>query len=140
MEGIQMTTPVVSSMQMVPGVISLESARPITRAYLTKTPFVAVHFDEAGKGRITFLPKGGMLRVVGPSSCLPEGFQVTFEKRIYHVFEIDLMTRSTLIFETVNAKQRVIAACAKEDNHGNLLPMRCSNRSAQPRASDMPGV
>jgi hypothetical protein len=107
-----MTTPVASSMAFVPRVTSLESATPIARAYLTKTPFVSVHFDETGKGRITFLLKGGMLRVVGPSSCLHEGFEVMFEKRIYHVFEIDLMNRTTLIFETVKAKRRAMAACA----------------------------
>ena len=107
-----MTTPAVSSTVFLPGTNSLESAAPVTRAYLTNTSFVGVHFDEAARGRITFLPKGGKLRVVGPSSCLPEGFEVTFEKRIYHVFKIDLMTRSTLVFETVKAKRRAMAACA----------------------------
>jgi hypothetical protein len=107
-----MTTPVASSMAFLPGVTSLESATPVTRAYLTKTSFVSVHFDETGKGRIAFVPKGRMLRVVGPSSCLPEGFEVMLEKRIYHVFEIDLLTRSLLIFETVKAKRRAMAACA----------------------------
>ncbi len=107
-----MTTPVVSSTAFFPGVTSQESATPVTRAYLTKTSFVSVNFDEAGKGQITFLPKGGMLRVVGPSSCLPEGFEVMFEKRICHVFEIDLMTRSILVFETIKAKRRAMAACA----------------------------
>jgi hypothetical protein len=75
------------------------------RAYLTKTSFIAVHFDEAGKGRIKFLPKEGMLRVVGPSSCLFAGSEVIFEKQIYHVFDTDLMTRCAMIFETVKAKR-----------------------------------
>jgi hypothetical protein len=107
-----MTTPALSSTVFLPGTNCLESAAPVTRAYLTNTSFVGVHFDEAARGRITFLPKGGKLRVVGPSSCLPDGFEVTFEKRIYHVFKIDLMTRSTLVFETVKAKRRAMAACA----------------------------
>jgi hypothetical protein len=106
------TTPVVSSMTFLSGATSLESTTPVTRAYRTKTSFVSVHFDEAGKGRITFLPKGAMLCVVGPSSCLPEGFEVMFETWICHVFEIDLITRSTLLFETVKAKRRAMAACA----------------------------
>src|ERR1700734_2755127 len=107
-----MTTLVSSSMAFLPDVTSLESATPVTRAYLTMTFFVSVHVDETGKGRITFLPKGEMLRFIGPSSRLPEGFEVMFEKRICNVFEIDLMTRSILIFETVKAKRRAMAAFA----------------------------
>src|ERR1700674_389123 len=84
MEGIQMATPAASSMAFLPVVSSAKGAARVTRAYLTKTAFVAVHFDEPGKGRITFLPKGGMLRIIGPSSCLFAGFEVMFEKRIYH--------------------------------------------------------
>jgi hypothetical protein len=80
--------------------------------YRTKTSFVAVHFDQAGKGRIVFLPEGAMLRIVGPSSCLREAFEVMFEKELYNVFEIDLVARSTLISEPIRAKSRVIAACA----------------------------
>ena len=100
-DGIQMAAPVVSSMEFLPVVSSAKISPTGTRAYLTKKAFVAVHFDEAGKGRIIFLQGGSMLRTIGPSFCLLSGTEVMFEKQIYHVFEIDLITRSTLILETV---------------------------------------
>jgi hypothetical protein len=87
-------------------------AAPATRTYRTNTSFVAAHFDQAGKGRIVFLPKAAILRVVGPSSCLPEGFEVVFENQTYNVFGIDLLGRSSLIHETSKAKCRAVAACA----------------------------
>jgi hypothetical protein len=105
-----MTSAAVSLNTDFAGANSGENIPSATRAYLTNTSFVAVHFNEAGKGRIMFLEKGSMLRIVGPSSCLREGFEVTFERRIHHVFEIDLMTRCTLIFETVKGKRRAMAA------------------------------
>jgi hypothetical protein len=99
-------------MALLPVATGKKSAAPLTRGYVTKTSFVAVHFDEAGKGQMITLPKGGTLRIVGPSSWLREGFEVTFEKRIYHVFEIDLIARSALIFERIGTKRRAMAACA----------------------------
>jgi hypothetical protein len=98
-----MTTHIVSSMAFV---------SPDAPAYRTKTSFVAVHFDECGKGRIVFLPKGATLQVIGRSSCLPTGFEVVFEKCSYNVFEIDLTARSMLICESRRAKRRPMAACA----------------------------
>jgi|HubBroStandDraft_6_1064221.scaffolds.fasta_scaffold330806_3 hypothetical protein len=109
--GTQMATPAVSSIALLPAATRTRSAAPLTRGYVTNTSFVAVHFDEAGKGQMVTLPKGGTLRIVGPSSCLREGFEVTFEKRIYHVFEIDLMARAALIFERIGTKRRAMAAC-----------------------------
>ena|ERR1700729_2482354 len=88
------------------------SAAPATRTYRTNTSFVAAHFDQAGKGRIVFLPKAAILRVVGPSSCLPEGFEVMFENQIYNVFGVDLSSRSTQIIEPIQAKGRAAGACA----------------------------
>jgi hypothetical protein len=84
----------------------------LTRAYRTKTSFVAVHFDDAGKGRIVFLPYGATLRVIGPSSLLPDGFEVKFEDLVYNVFEIDLVARSILISEPTRPKGRGMAVCA----------------------------
>jgi len=107
-----MTTPVVSATSMFSCAICDESAAAATRAYRTKTSFVAVHFDQAGKGRIVFLPFGAMLRVIGPSSCLPEGFEVMFENQIYNVFEVDLTARCGLIHEPVRMQDRAVAACA----------------------------
>jgi hypothetical protein len=105
-----MTTPVVSSMAFVPAANSNENNAAATRAYRTKTSFVAVHFDEPGKGRIVFLPKGAKLHVVGRSSCLPTGFEVVFRRRYYNVFEIDILVRSTPICEAIPAKRRTVAA------------------------------
>ena len=77
-------------------------------AYRTKTSFVAVHFNRSGKGRIVFLPFAAELRIIGPSSCLREGFEVAFEHRHYHIFEIDLTARSLRIGEPI--RSRVAAA------------------------------
>jgi hypothetical protein len=76
-----------------------ESNVSIGQAYRTKTSFVAVHFDPAGKGEIVFLPAGAKLRVIEPSSCLREGVEVTFGKQFYNVFEVDLLDRCRLIVE-----------------------------------------
>jgi hypothetical protein len=107
-----MTTPVVSPNILLSAVTREESKAPAGRTYRTKTSFVAVHFDQAGKGRIVFLPERAMLRVIGPSSCLREAFEVRFENELYNVFEIDLVARSILICEPIRAKSLAIAACA----------------------------
>ena len=104
-----MASALVSSMAIVPGATSESTEAARWPTYRTKTSFVAVSFDQAGRGRIVFLPFGAVLRVVGPSSVLPEGFEVTFERRLYNVFEIDLVTRSILISE---APPRARAVCA----------------------------
>jgi len=104
MESIRMATPVLSSMAVLPGVTSKESDAPARRTYRTTTTFVAVHFDEAGKGRIVFLPFGALLQVIGRSSCLPKGLEVVFERCNYNVFEIDVMARSTPICEPIQAE------------------------------------
>ena len=107
-----MTTPMLSSSVWLSGMDRNGSNYPAARTYRTKTSFVAVHFDQAGKGRIVFLPEGAMLRVVGLSSSLRKAFEVMFENELYNVFEIDLVARSTLIYEPIRAKSRAIAACA----------------------------
>jgi hypothetical protein len=110
MEGIQMTTPAVSSTAFLPGVTSHESDAPAERRCRTTASVVAVHFDEAGKGRIVFLPFGAVLHIMGRSSCLPEGFEVVFEHRRYNVFEIDALVRSTPIREPIRTKCCAAAA------------------------------
>jgi hypothetical protein len=65
----------------------------VRQAYRTKTSFVAVHFNPAGKGEIGFLPAGAILRIIGPSSCLREGFEVMFEEQVYSVFKVDLLAQ-----------------------------------------------
>jgi hypothetical protein len=112
MEGIRMTSALVSLKTVLPCVHSDVNNAPAKRAYRTKTSFVAVHFDETGKGRILFLPAGATLRVIGPSSCLREALEVMFESRIYNVFEIDLVARSIMISEPTRSKRRALAACA----------------------------
>jgi len=102
----------VGSPIRTPRVPTEETTAPARGAYLTKTSLVAVHFPEAGKGRIVFLPKEAMLRVIGPSSCLPDGLEVMFENRIYNVFEVDLTARSRLNHEPIRTHSRIMAACA----------------------------
>jgi hypothetical protein len=112
MEGAQMSSAAVSFRTAFPCATRDESNAPSTRAYRTKTSFVAVHFYETGKGRIVFIPFGATLRAIGPSSLLPDGFEVQFERLIYHVFETDLVARSVLISESTRAKGRTMAVCA----------------------------
>jgi len=107
-----MSSVVVSMKTAIPRAASDENKAPSTRAYRTKTSFFAVHFDEAGKGRIVFLPHGATLRVIGPSSLLPDGFEVKFEHLTYNVFETDLVARSIPISEPTRAKGRTMAVCA----------------------------
>jgi hypothetical protein len=107
-----MTTPVVSSTATPFNATIDESQALVTRAYRTKTSFVAVYFPENGKGQIVFLPKEATLRVLRPSSCLPEGFEVLCENQIYNVFEIDLLARSSLFHEPVEEKCHAVAVCA----------------------------
>lgn len=107
-----MSSVVVSLRTAFPCASSDESNAPLTRAYRAKTSLVAVHFDEVGKGRIVFIPFGATLRVIGPSSLLPDGFEVQFEHSIYNVFETDLLARSVLISEPTRAKWRTLAVCA----------------------------
>ena len=107
-----MTTPVVSSTATLFSATSDESIAPGTRAYCTKTSFVAVYFPQAGKGQIVFLPEGAMLRVLRQSSRLPEGFEVMFEDQIYNVFEVDLVARSKFVHDPIRTSGRAVAACA----------------------------
>jgi|SRR5271156_5780221 len=105
-----MTTPVVSSTAMPFVVPNDGRSAPAPRVYQVKTSFVAVHFDHGGKGRIVFLPYGATLRVVGPSSCPPEAFEVMFDKQLYNVFEIDLLERSMPICEPIRSTARAAGA------------------------------
>jgi hypothetical protein len=107
-----MATPMVSSKVLLSGATRDEKKPSVGQTYRTKTSFVAVHFDQAGKGQIVFLPEGATARVMGPSSCLREACEVIFENELYNVFEIDLMARSTLICEPIRAKSLAIAVCA----------------------------
>lgn len=49
-----------------------------------------------------------MIRVIGPSFCLREGFEVVFGKQVYNVFEVDLVARCSQSFEP--ARSRAVAA------------------------------
>jgi hypothetical protein len=116
---------VVSLKTALPTVASEETSAHSTRADRTKTSFVALHFDDAGKGRIVSLPYGATLRVIGPSSQLPDGFEVKFEDLVYNVFETDLVARSILTSDpTQGARHGTLRV---GENDGKLLPMRRSN-------------
>jgi hypothetical protein len=109
-ESIRMTATVVSREPALPPLTREKDDPPATRTYLTNTSFVAVHFDQDARGRIVFLPHGATLQVLGPSSCLREGFEVVFEHRHYNVFEIDLLERCTPIAEPSQDERRAAAA------------------------------
>lgn len=106
MEGIRMTSAAASLDRDFPGAISDDNNTSAARDYLTKTAFVAVHFDVAGKGRIDFLPQGALFQVFGRSSCLPSGFEVVCDQQHYHVFEIDVLVRSIPTCEPIRAKRK----------------------------------
>ena len=107
-----MLTSMVPSKVLLSGVTRDEKKPSAGQTYRTNTSFVAVHFDQAGKGRIVFLPETAVVRVIGPSSCLREACEVIFENEPYNVFEIDLIARSTLICAPVTARSLAIAVCA----------------------------
>jgi hypothetical protein len=86
-----------------------EITATVGQAYRTKTSFVAVHFDLAGKGAIVFLPEGVTLRVTGPSSCLREGLEIMFGKKFYNVFEVDLLVRCSQNVEPIKTRSRAVA-------------------------------
>ena len=108
-EVIQMTTPLAYSVA-IPA--DPERNVYVRQAYRTKTSFVAVHFNLAGKGAIGFLPAGAILRIIGPSSCLREGFEVMFEEQVYSIFKVDLIARCSEASEPIRARGRAVAACA----------------------------
>jgi hypothetical protein len=106
------TTAAALSKTTIVGTSTKKTGAEGAPAYRTETSFVAVKLDEAGKGRIVFLPYGATLRVIGLSSCLPGGFEVMFEKRLYNVFEVDLLAQCTPIFEPIRANDSAMRACA----------------------------
>jgi hypothetical protein len=108
-EVIQMTTPLAYS---VPIPADPERNVYVRQAYRTKKSFVAVHFNPAGKGEIGFLPEGAKLRIVGPSSCLREGFEIMFEEQVYSIFKVDLLAQCSQASEPIRARGLAVAACA----------------------------
>jgi hypothetical protein len=104
-----MTTPLAYSVA-----IPADSERNVfvQQAYRSKKSFVAVHFNPAGKGYIGFLPEGAILRIIGPSSCLREGFEVMFEQQVYNIFEADLLARCSQASEPIRERGRAVAASA----------------------------
>lgn len=89
-----------------------ESSAFVRQAYRTKKSFVAVHFDPIGKGQIVFLPEGVTLCVIGPSSCLREGFEILFEEKVYNIFKVDLLARCSHMIEPTPGTRRAVGACA----------------------------
>jgi hypothetical protein len=104
-----MTTPLAYSVAIPAGI---EQDAFVQQAYRTKRSFVAVHFNPAGKGEISFLPEGALLRITGPSSCLREGFEILFEEQVYSIFRVDLLTRCSLASEPIPTRGRAVGACA----------------------------
>jgi hypothetical protein len=80
------------------------------QAYRTEKPCVALRFKPEGKTAIVFLPQGAIVRVIQPSSCVREGFEVVFEEEVYNVFKVDLLTRCGKIVEPRRARSRTAVA------------------------------
>ena len=98
-----------------------KNAVAATRVYRISKSFAAVHFEQTGKGRIVFLPRGAKLSVVGASSCLCEGFEVMYERQLYNIFKADLlgpwstpMESRAIEFSRCETRQDipVVGACA----------------------------
>ena len=75
-----------SSTTVICGAPAEKSEAPVARVYRLRKSFAAVHFDQAGKGRIVFLQEGAELRVIG-HSCLSECFEVMCDNRLYNIFK-----------------------------------------------------
>ncbi len=104
-----MTTPLAYSVA-IPR--DRESGISDMQAYRTKKSCVAVHFDPAGRGQIVFLPEGATLSVIGPSSCLREGFEIMYEEQVYNIFKADLLARCSQMMESTPGVRRAVGACA----------------------------
>ena len=76
----------------------------IGQAYRTEKRCVALRFNPEGKAAIVFLPQGVIVRVIQPSSCVREGFEVVFEKQVYNLFKVDLLARCDKISEPKRAR------------------------------------
>jgi hypothetical protein len=88
----------------------IEASEPqATRVYRLRKSFPAVHFEEAGKGRIVFLPEGAELRVIG-FSCMGECLEVWWENRLYNMFKVDLLGPWSSRIEPI--RTRATGACA----------------------------
>ena len=101
-----MTTPASYSKVRPSDVIGLTN-----RTYWTTTSFAAIQFNKRGKGAFVYLPEGAMLRVGGPSR-LSGCVEIRFDKQVYHVFRVDLLYRSNLVYAPIKSKPSVMTACA----------------------------
>ena len=99
-----------SSTTTICGAPAEKSESPATRVYRTRKAFAAVHFDQAGKGRIVFLQEGAELRVIG-SSSLSDCFEVMCENRLYNIFKVDLLGPWSSRIEPIRA-MAAVGACA----------------------------
>jgi hypothetical protein len=109
-----MTSTLAPSTTRIFDKLSDKSERPNTRAYRLRKSFAAVHFEEAGKGRIVLLPEGAEVRVVGLSS-LAGCCEIMFENRLYNMFKADLLgiwTSPTKSRPIQPAKALAVGACA----------------------------
>jgi hypothetical protein len=106
-----MTSTVASSSTRIPGEPIETSEAPVTTPlYRTRKSFAVVHFEEAGKGRIVFLPEGAQVRVVGPSR-LGKCYEVMFENQVYNIFKVDLLGPWSTPIEPIRAL-KMVSACA----------------------------
>ena len=86
-----MTSSYASSITILGSARAEDQALLATRVFRLRKSLAAVHFEQPGRGRIKFLPKGAKLSVIGSSACLSEGIEVMYEKQVYNVFIADLL-------------------------------------------------
>ena len=82
----------------------------IGQAYRTEKRCVALRFNPEGKQRLFSSRRELIVRVIQPSSCVREGFEVVFGEEVYNVFKVDLLTRCGKISEPRRARSRTTAA------------------------------
>ena len=103
-----MTTP-GSYSKTPPGMIRSDGLA--NRTCLTTTSFAAIQFNKAGKGMFVYLPDGIRMRA-GRASRLTGCVEIMFDKHAYHVFRVDLLYRSNLVYAPIKPKPSIRAASA----------------------------
>lgn len=71
--------------------LAVSSEVSARRIYRIRKRLAAVRFEQTGKGKIVFLPEGAELRLIGPSFCWRQGFEVIYQKQLYNIFKADLL-------------------------------------------------
>jgi len=109
----QMTNAVASPTRIFNAPVEMSDVQGAPLYRLRKS-FAVVCFEQAGKGRIVFLPEGAELRVIGASSvsgCL----EVMCKNEVYNMFQADLLGPWSMPIEKSRprpGRAAAIGACA----------------------------